>query len=861
MTLAAGLPAAPSDAIRPAPARARWPYLGFVLIAAVFGWELLLAGRILLPTNPATLVPWFGDAAPESAAVPSNGLMMDTLIFTWPARVYNAEMLRQGEIPFWNPSVFNGYPHFALIQNNVLYPLSTIFDLIEPVSGMGFSILLHLTLAGCFMFAFLRARGLPDDAAFLGAAAFELNGMFLIRVSAPSYVFSGTWLPLMLLGALRLARSTRLRDGWPLLIATTGSVLGGHPQITSLCLTLAGTFVLVETWALHRERAPEASVAQSGLVPTIVRAAVAFGALAVLGVGIAGYQVVPFLELMANSARGGVALDAYRNASMPVTGLLQAIIPDVFGHPIEMDYWFPDTAQLVDGIEPKRRVWALNFSGQNVYTGLVPLALAAVAVLRTPARRDVVTFALAALFAIGVVLGTPLIDVAYALIPGFRHSRPDRILFVYMASLSVLTAYGYAALRGHALRRGSRAVTIAIVALALAIVLWPIAPRLASTAARADLAAWLAHARAQWALRRSLLVPEVLWTTAGAIAIAVLALAPRARRLATPASLAAWSVLLLAPSLWFGWRFNPMQHWPVLGATTLERQVQALAQGERIARILPGLPQALPANVLQLLGVDDVHGASAAGVGGYLELIDAADPGSVAARKYFRAFRDPAVANGHILDLLSARLVLANVELPPEYERVGGEDGLTLYRNPDVLPRFRLVRDVATYASPEEGRARLLAPDFDPRTTVLVQQDDAALANPRAHDRADTRTSPDTVGHGHVRMIERSAHAIRLEIETPEPAVLASSEVFYPGWTTRIDGAPAPTLRVNTAFRGTLVPTGKHVVEMIYVPRAFHLGLALTVASLLIAIVIWRPRRARPAHSTQAIATSPATGA
>jgi len=182
-TLAAGHPptalTAPGAARRP-----RWPYLGFVALAAAFGWQLLLQDRILLPTNPATIAPWFGDASPESAAVPSNGLMMDTLIFTLPARVYNAAMLRAGEIPFWNPAVFAGYPHLALIQNNVLYPPSAIFDLIEPLAGMGFSILLHLALAGGLMFAFLRARGLADDAAFLGAAAFELNGMFLIRMSA-----------------------------------------------------------------------------------------------------------------------------------------------------------------------------------------------------------------------------------------------------------------------------------------------------------------------------------------------------------------------------------------------------------------------------------------------------------------------------------------------------------------------------------------------------------------------------------------------------------------------------------------------------------------------------------------------------
>ncbi|MBM4247597.1 MAG: hypothetical protein FJ148_28050, partial [Deltaproteobacteria bacterium] len=442
MTLAVN--AAARSAGTPHGARAHrrpiWPYLGFVVIAAVFGWQLLLQGRILLPTNPATLAPWFGDVPPESAAVPSNGLMMDTLIFTWPARVYNAEMLGRGEIPFWNPSVFAGYPHLAMIQNNVLYPPSTPFDLIEPVSGMGFSILLHLALAGALMFAFLRSRGLADDAAFLGAAAFELNGMFLIRVSAPSYVFSGTWLPLLLLGASRVARGG-LRAGWPVTLATALSVLGGHPQITSLCLTLAGVFLLVES-------AAHAAASETSRIAYVVVRVAAFGMLVVLGVALAGYQVVPFLELMASSARGSVPLDAYRNAAMPVTGLLQALIPDVFGHPIEMDYWLPDTAHLVDGRAPRERPWALNFSGENVYTGLVPLVLAAVAVLRAPARRDVLLFAGTSLAALGVLLGTPLIDLAYAVVPGFRYSRPDRILFVYMAGMSVLSAYGYAALRG-----------------------------------------------------------------------------------------------------------------------------------------------------------------------------------------------------------------------------------------------------------------------------------------------------------------------------------------------------------------------------------------------------------------------------
>ena len=837
MTSAADHAAAPSGApLSEARRRPHWPYLAFFVLAAVFGWQLLVQGRVLLPTNPATVPPWGGDTSPESAAVPSNGLMMDALIFTLPARIYNAEMLRAGEIPFWNPRVFAGYPHLALIQNNVLYPLSTLFDLIEPVAGMGYSILLHLALAGCLMFAFLRARGLDDGAAFLGAAAFELNGMFLIRVSAPSYVFSGTWLPLMLLGAMRVARTGELRRGWPLLLATAASVLGGHPQITSLCLTMAGTFLLVETIATADARG-------GSLAARLGLSVAAFAALVVLAVGLVAYQVVPFLELMANSARRGVALEVYRRASTPFTGLLQALIPDLFGHPVELDYWFADRAHLVDGITPGERPWALNFSGQNLYTGIVPLVLAVVAVVRAPQRRDVLLFAAAALFSLGVVLGTPLLDVAYALIPGFRHSRPDRILFVYMAALSVLTAYGFAALTSATTATASRRRGAGVsAAVALAILLWPVVPRLVHAAARADLVAWLDMAETQWSAHRAALLPQIAGTALLVVASALLVLPRIAHRTPRALALVVWPLLLVVPSLLFGWRFNPMQHRPVFGQTGLERALveQAKNQPERarIARILPGLPQALPANVVQLLGVDDIHGASAAGVGGYLDLIDTAERGSVNAHKYFRAFRDPAIANGRLLDLLGANLVLANVDLPADYERLASEDGLTLYRNPRALPRFFVVADARSYETPEEGRARLLAPGFDPASRVLVQASEVALLTPTLFDPGSIPPPQSSV-----TVVESAPHRIRLSVATAEPGFLVSSEVFYPGWQTFIDGQAAATVRVNTAFRGALLDAGTHEVEMVYVPRSFQLGMLISLATLALIAFLWWPRR------------------
>ena len=132
--------------------------LVFFLASALFFSPLLLTGRVLLPLDPATVAPW--SELRRDASGPSNPLALDGLVLTLPARLYNHSMLRSGRIPFWNPHVFCGYPHFALIQNNVLYPLSLPFDLADPAAGIGYSLCLHLGLAGSLMFFFLRRTGL-----------------------------------------------------------------------------------------------------------------------------------------------------------------------------------------------------------------------------------------------------------------------------------------------------------------------------------------------------------------------------------------------------------------------------------------------------------------------------------------------------------------------------------------------------------------------------------------------------------------------------------------------------------------------------------------------------------------------------
>jgi hypothetical protein len=209
-----------------------------------------------------------------------------------------------------------------------------------------------------------------------------------------------------------------------------------------------------------------------------------------------------------------------------------------------------------------------------------------------------------------------------------------------------------------------------------------------------------------------------------------------------------------------------------------------------------------------------------------------------------------------LLDLLGVRAVLVDARpagRPPAVQaliagldlaarcRVPTERGsapVEIYANPQALPRAFLASGLALASDPEDALRQLLAPDFDPRRTVIVEAHEGVRAV------AAGRDPP-----GYARITAYQDERVLVRAQAAAPSWLLLSDSFDPDWTATRNGEPVEILPADGLFRAVPLPPGEWEVEFRYRPRAFRLGAAASAASLL--ATLWLARRWRPRGAAQ----------
>ena len=741
----------------------------------------------------------------------------DTGRLYYPVKLFIAEQLRAGHLPFWDPLTECGISLLGQVTPALLHPATLLYLAFPFDLAFKLNHLLGPLLAGIGAWRLARRLGASPWARLSAAIAYAGCG-YVVSVTGsnlPYSVGAGS-VPIAVdavLGFVEGPSAKRLAWGGA---AVALIAYAGEPQAMLIAGLLSGAWALAA--GLPQLRTSARNV---GLVACCGAVALLFAAPAVF----------PAIAELRRSNRSGPLSEkeqvVFANHPFRLAGLL---VPRAFDDAPEIlarqqSISSPYTEYFTEG----NAAFA-----DSIVIGAPALLLAAAGAFAR--RRGALLFlggALLALASCGTALG---IDrVLFAAVPFasiFRFAEkltaPASLLLALAAALGVDLAL--AGTRRAAFRLAAAALVLAAVTALLGWVVGRRAPQLADWLVAYGKTHRPLFATAFWREARA-----GLFDCAGLSAVVALLAAWRWARDVVPG--AALAAVCCAASVFAscgGLLYSaPLQ--VVRGPFDLAERLKARAGPSRDrwrvfvndkdplwlsgltprAAVTASMSQAL---LPQFNSVADIEGMS--------PYFSASDPGYVRGivavpRTYFNLF--------------GVRFV---VDMPASFtprsarERNFHRVGLGYWVGEYAMhPRAFVVANAARVGSIDEGFARVVQPSFDVRRDAVMRGDGLPPALEGTAAPAEwERLSPE-----------------RMRVRAQGPGLLVIGEHFDAGWRATIEGRRAPTAEVDLAALGVVLPASAATVELRFVPVGLVYGVlfALAAAAALTAAHIWRHKYAR----------------
>lgn len=332
-----------------------------------------------------------------------NFILTDPVRQQYPWRELSIALIKDFQLPLWNPYNFAGTPLLANIQSAIFYPLNILFLVISFPIAWSIYIMLAPVLGILFMFLFLRNLNLNRSSAIFGSICSVLSGFFVAWLENGVLTHTLLWLPAILWSMDKIGQTNKKRFFilYPLFLVI--SFFAGHWQTFFYLFLFSQAYMLIK----YPRFLPKFLILDC------------FFALISLP------QLLPSLSFINLSARGNDQV-WINNAGwfIPWQNLIQFISPDFFGNPSTLNY----TGQ---------------FSYQEFvgYIGIPGLIFAFCSLF---VRRKIIWFfAGAVIVSLLFATATPIAKLPFILnIPLISSSMPTRLLSIIDFSLAVLAAFG-----------------------------------------------------------------------------------------------------------------------------------------------------------------------------------------------------------------------------------------------------------------------------------------------------------------------------------------------------------------------------------------------------------------------------------
>ena len=729
-----------------------------------------------------------------------------------------------GQIPQWNPYAYGGMPYVDAFHGDIFYPLSVLKFFLPLYFYLGFNLVMHIFLAGIFMYLAARQFKLGKTAALISATCYMFAPCLVSLVASghDGKIYSSALFPLVVL-FLDRAFETKPFLNFTILGMILGIIiLSPQPETSYFTFWVVGLFALFKLIVLWRQTKLFRAIIKPGLL--IVYAVI----LALL---LSAIQFYPGYTYAAESSARIVHEDRWTWAtswSMHEEETFSQLIPEFCGT------MFPRLPFLKTELN-QSSYWGKNhFKDNSDSVGVVAIFLS-LSCFFFARRKEAYFFGALAIFAFIYALGstTPLFKVFYDLVPKVSLLRgPSKILFIFSFSISLLAGMGVQAIidrRKVASAYGEKPFNVLMFGFPAFLLVLAV---LFSITAKEILSVWTSlffpeasttpggHGISKFVLAIQNM-PEIkhgAWMAFAVIFLAALSIWIFLKR---KASVVLLSLLILLP-IFDGIRFNRrfvevidpsfffVQHELINFFKAQKGQFRVLSHSSD-----------LPKSLLPQYGIELVTGYH----GNQLRCFD-----DLLGGPHFKN-----ISNPRFLNLVGARFVIIPArplleenyfgEIPAKPVAYFGQNQLV--RNDNAFERVYLVNKYRVIYQLRHMRLLIVDGTEDLKQIVYLET------------LPSISIPPDNLALDSVWTISRGLDSVVIGVNCTSNRLLVLTDNYYDSWHAYIDGKPVEILRAYSTFRTVAVPADAKEVKFIYKSQRYAVGKFITGTTSIYLLLVF----------------------
>jgi uncharacterized membrane protein YfhO len=742
-------------------------------------------GLIPLPSDIITGVyfPFLDYKWGNATGVPvHNPYLTDAVSIIYPLRTYATDLIKQGQLPLWNPLMFTGYPLIASQPLGLYFPTIIFYLIFSSPLAWILQVISQVLLATLSMYLLARHLKLGKLSSLFSAICYGFGGFTMIWLEWNTQATGSAIFPLLILFEDKLI--TTRKPKWLVLlsISITLQLFSGYFPVTIF------SFLGMLIWFLYKRSF------KSGLWVFIA---------AILGVGLSGILLIPVVELLQNSQRLYEKVDP-NEAFTPIFYLVNLLIPDFFGNPATGNFWGPG-----------------SYLNVALFSGMVTAILAIVAIYSTFKSKLTLALITLAGMTLIITIDNPLSRTLYHLgLWGGSSMTMNRTLFLLNFSLGLLAGIGLEKLSSKILKRYllSSAGVLSLLLLIL------------------GTSYLLTNSQTTFniSVRNSVLPCLIIISTAFLLLVF--------KKLPVRKSLIQFGlvVLLIAELFKFGWKFNtftPTKY--IYPKTELTNFLTRFPNSRFVSD-----PVILPPNMWVPYHLESPAGYDSVYPLNISKLIAVINSGNIQASPQTKngvitSFDSP------LLNILGTKYVVVSKKVNNSIDKDGVIDSklqssqfsqvfdygsVVVLENAKALPRAYQTT-VVMKKNPQEMLGMLTDQEFLLNKITLSEDLDITGSG-------DITNQP--------TFIKLSNNHTQVMTDSPTDSMLVVLDNYYPGWEAKIDGVSTKIHKVNYSFRGVLVPKGQHQIDFDYNPQSLKSGLTLSLVSLVIlGVLYFKTRKTR----------------